>query len=225
MIVIFLGPPGAGKGTQAKRLAAELGIPHVSTGDALRSAVERGTPLGREAAQYLDKGLLVPDATMLSLVAEFLDRAESARGLILDGFPRTTPQAEGLDALLASQGRAVHCVLLLDIDEEEAVRRLTARVWCPRCGAIHNLVTDRPKVEGCCDDCGGRLEPRTDDVRHVIEARFEEYERLTQPVVEYYSSRGRLKTVDARQPIDQITRELTAAVQACGGFDSPGGAR
>jgi adenylate kinase len=212
VIVVFLGPPGAGKGTQAKRLAAKLGLPHVSTGDLLRSAVERGTPLGREAALYLDKGSLVPDETMLGLVGELLDRGDHARGLVLDGFPRTTPQAEGLDRILSERGRAVDLVILLDIDEEEAVRRLTARVWCPKCGGVHNLVADPSAVKGICDACGGRLEQRSDDARDVIAARFEEYRRLTQPAVNRYRALGRLHSVDAGRPMDSVTAEIGAAV-------------
>jgi adenylate kinase len=212
VIVVFLGPPGAGKGTQAKRLAAEMGVLHVSTGDVLRSAVERGTPLGREAALYLDRGSLVPDETMLALVGELLDRGDHARGLVLDGFPRTTPQAEEFDRLLSERGRAVDLVFLLDITEEEAVRRLTARVWCPKCGGVHNLVADPSAVEGICDSCGGRLEHRSDDARDVIAARFEEYRRLTQPTLEYYRAQGKLHAMDAGRPMDDVTTEIAAAV-------------
>jgi len=212
VIVVFLGPPGAGKGTQAKRLAAELDLPHVSTGDLLRSAVERGTPLGREAALYLDKGSLVPDETMLGLVAELLDRGDNARGLVLDGFPRTTPQAERFDRLLDERGRAVDIVFLLDITEEEAVRRLSSRVWCPKCGGVHNLVADPSAVDGICDSCGGRLEQRSDDARDVITARFEEYRRLTQPTLDYYRALRKLHSVDAGRPMDDVTAEIAAAV-------------
>lgn len=216
VIVVFFGPPGAGKGTQATRLAAKLGLPHVSTGDLLRSAVERGTPLGKEAALYLDRGSLVPDETMLGLVGELLDRPDHARGLVLDGFPRTTPQAEGLDRLLSERGRAVDLVLLLDITEEEAVRRLTARVWCPKCGGIHSLLTDPSAAQVTCCSCGVRLEHRSDDNRDVIAARFKEYRRLTQPTLDHYRTLGRLESVDAGRPVDEVTAEVAAAVGKVG---------
>lgn len=192
--------------------AAKLGLPHVSTGDLLRSAVERGTPLGREAAQYLDRGTLVPDETMLGLVGELLDRKDHARGLVLDGFPRTTPQAEGLDRLLSERGRAVDLVLLLDITEEEAVRRLTARVSCPKCGGISSRLADPSAAKGICGSCGGRLEHRSDDNRDVIAARFAEYRRLTQPTLDYYRAQGKLESVDAGRPIDDVAAGIAAAV-------------
>lgn len=216
MIVVFFGPPGAGKGTQAKRVAAKLGVPHVSTGDLLRSAVEHGTLLGREAALYLDKGALVPDATMLGLVGELLDRPDHARGLVLDGFPRTTPQAEGLDRLLGERGRVLDLVLFLDITEEEAVRRLTARVSCPKCGSIHNLLADPSAKDGICRACGVRLEHRSDDSRDVITARFEEYRKLTQPTLDYYRALGKLESVDAGRPIDDVTTEIATTVGRIG---------
>lgn len=215
MIIVFLGAPGAGKGTQAKRLAAALGLPHVSTGDVLRSAVERGTPLGKQAASYLNRGALVPDETMLGIVAELLDRGDASRGVIMDGFPRTEPQARGFDRLLEERGRAVDHVLLLDLSEDEAVRRLTARLWCPACGAIRSVGGGGPAVGDACP-CGGRLEKRSDDSVDVIRARFAEYRRLTQPTVDYYRSRGTLKSVDASRPVDDVAAGVLAAVGTAG---------
>jgi len=216
VVIVFLGPPGAGKGTQAKRLATDLGVRHVSTGDVLRSAVERGTELGRTAAAYLDKGALVPDETMLALIAELLDRRDHDRGLVLDGFPRTAPQAEGLDRLLRERGRELDAVILLDIAEEEAVRRLTSRVCCSKCGGITNLLADPSAADGVCDACGGRLERRSDDTPDVIRARFKEYRALTQPTLDYYRARGMLRRVDAGRPIDDVAGDIAEAVAGSG---------
>lgn len=212
MVIVLFGPPGAGKGTQAKRLAARLGLPHVSTGDLLRAAVGGGTPLGKEAKSYLDRGALVPDETMLGLVGEVLDRPDHACGLVLDGFPRTTPQAHGLDRLLGERGRAVGVVVLLDITEEEAVRRLTSRLSCPKCGGISNALVDLSAAKGVCGSCGARLEQRSDDNPTVIAARFQEYRRLTQPTLDYYRAQGKLESVDAGLPVDEVAAGVEATV-------------
>jgi len=219
VVIVLFGPPGAGKGTQAKRLASRLGLPHVSTGDLLRSAVGSGTPLGREAKAYLDRGALVPDETMLALIGEVLDRPDHARGLVLDGFPRTTPQARGLDRLLDERGRAVDVVVLLDITEEEAVRRLTSRLSCPKCGGIANTLVDPSAAKGICSSCGARLEQRSDDTPAVIAARFREYRRLTQPTLDYYRAQGKLASIDAGLPMDDVAARVEETVGGRSGSD------
>lgn len=208
MIIVLLGAPGAGKGTQAKQIASSLGIPHVSTGDLLRGAVEEGTELGVQAKGYLDAGTLVPDDVMLGIIGDLLPRNEYERGFILDGFPRTVPQAEGLDEILARDGKTIDRVLFLDVSKEVAVRRLTSRVSCPRCGAAYNLITQPPKTQDVCDMCGAALERRSDDDRETVEARFEQYERSTRPVIDYYSRDGRLASIEAGGSVEETDRAV-----------------
>jgi adenylate kinase len=208
VIVVLLGPPGAGKGTQAKRMGSATGFKHVSTGDLLREAVEDGTELGIRAVEYMDAGSLVPDDVMLGLISELLDRKRQGTGVILDGFPRTVPQAEGLDQLLEDRGEIIDRVIFLDIGEEDAVERLSSRVSCPNCGSVHNLTTDLPKVDGLCDTCGGPLVRRPDDEPEKIEHRFEQFQRETRPTIEYYRSEGRLETVDAGRPIEEVQKAI-----------------
>lgn len=208
MILVLLGAPGAGKGTQAKKLASEYRLPHVSTGDLLREAVAAETELGNKAAGYMDSGRLVPDDVMLGLIDELLDRPEYEGGFILDGFPRTVPQAEGLDAMFEDRGITVDSILLLDVDKELAVKRLTARMSCPKCGAVYNSATKRSKVEGVCDVCGSTLATRTDDTRETVEARFDEYRRLTEPLVEYYAEREAFHSIDAGRSIEDVDRDV-----------------
>lgn len=217
MILVLLGAPGAGKGTQAKKLADEYGLPHVSTGDLLREAVAAGTDLGRKAAEYMNSGRLVPDEIMLGLIDELLGRSEYDGGFILDGFPRTVPQAEGLDQMFEKRGREIDCVLLLDVKKELAVERLTARMSCPKCGAVYNAATKPPKQDGICDVCGTRIGTREDDTRETVEARFEEYRRLTEPLVDYYTGRAAFHTVDAGRAIDEVDGDVRAIIDnGCG---------
>lgn len=208
MIVVLLGAPGAGKGTQAKRMGSTMGVQHFSTGDLLREAVENGTELGVRAAEYMHSGSLVPDDIMLGLAGELLDRKGSGAGVILDGFPRTVPQAKGLDQLLLDRGETIDLVIFLDIGEEDAVERLSSRVSCPKCGSVHNLTTDLPMTEGLCDACGGTLVRRSDDIPEKIERRFEQYQRETHPTIEYYRSQGKLDTVDAGRPIEEVQEAI-----------------
>jgi adenylate kinase len=214
MIIVLVGPPGAGKGTHGRRIAAKRGWPHVSSGDLLRDAVERETPLGLEAAQYMKAGSLVPDSIMLSWVERLLDKPEYENGLVLDGFPRTVPQAEGLDKLLARHGLTVDAVLLFDIGEEAAVRRLGSRVSCSKCGVVYNLVSNPPSDPDECGKCGGKLEVREDDRVETIHARFEEFRRLTEPMLEYYRSRGKLAVISTEGPIESVGRRVTAVLDA-----------
>jgi adenylate kinase len=208
MIILLLGAPGAGKGTHAARIAEYTGLPHVSSGALLRGAVESGSELGVKAKEYMDAGQLVPDEFMLTWLEELLDDPAYENGIILDGFPRTMPQAEGLDALLEKKGLTNDLVLLLDIDQEAAANRLLSRVTCGKCGAIHNLAQQPMKVEGICDACGGELETRADDVRETIEKRFVEFRKLTAPMIEYYRAKGNFETVNTDRPVDEVRQDV-----------------
>jgi adenylate kinase len=208
MIILLLGAPGAGKGTHAAKIAEHTGLPHVSSGALLRSAVESGTELGVKAREYMDRGELVPDDIMLGWLEKLLDDPAYESGIILDGFPRTVPQAEGLDELLGKKGLRTDLVLLLDIEQEAAANRLLSRVTCGKCGAIHNLAQKPMEVPGICDACGGELETRADDVRETIEKRFVEFRKLTEPMIEYYRARGNFQTVNTDRPIDEVDRDV-----------------
>jgi adenylate kinase len=214
MIIVLVGPPGAGKGTHGRRISAKRGIKHVSSGDLLRDAVERETPLGREAERYMRTGNLVPDSIMLSWVEELLDEPDHADGLVLDGFPRTVPQAEGLDGLLERRGLRVDAVLYFDIDEEAAVRRLGSRVSCAGCGVVYNLISNPPDDPETCSRCGGRLEVRDDDGVETIRARFEEFRKLTEPMVAYYRNQGKLSVISTEGSIESVGKRVTAVLDA-----------
>lgn len=216
MIIVFVGAPGSGKGTHARRTAERCGLAHVSTGDLLREAVEKGTPLGLKAKAYMDAGKLVPDELMMKLVSELLDGRKDGNGIIFDGFPRTLAQAKGLDDLLRARGLRVDKALLVDIAEDAAVKRLSLRVSCPKCGAVHNLGSNPPKVEGVCDECGGKLEVRPDDREETVRARFTEFRRLTQPVIDYYRSNGNLESVSTNGPVEVVAANVAAALGPCG---------
>ena len=217
VIVVFVGPPGAGKGIQAMRVAASRGLRHVSTGELLRDAVEEGTDLGREASRQLNAGRLVPDDVMLALIDELLEGGSQDRGYVFDGFPRTVPQAEGFDTLLAKRGAGIDWVVLVDVDRKTAEARLLSRVTCPSCGATMNLLSDPPRVEGTCNACGGKLEVRSDDSVGVIEARFEQYERLTRPLVDYYESRGKLLRIDGSASVADVEKAVNESIDAAMG--------
>jgi adenylate kinase len=203
--VVLLGPPGAGKGTLAQRLASELGYLHLSTGDVLRDEVARGTELGRLAKEYMDKGELVPDEVILSMVKEHVgDR----RGVLFDGFPRTLAQAEGLAGIAP-----VDVVVYLEIGRDEVVRRLSARRVCPKCGAVYNLVTQPPKEDERCDRCGEALVQRRDDTPEVISRRFEVYLRDSAPLVKYYEEKGILVRVDAARSPEEVLADVLRALR------------
>jgi adenylate kinase len=212
MIILLLGAPGAGKGTHAAKIAEYTGLPHVSSGELLRKAVEQKTELGVKATEYMDAGKLVPDEFMLTWISELLDDKAYAKGIILDGFPRTVPQAEGLDELLARKGLTTDLVLLLDIGEEAAATRLLSRVTCGACGAIHNLAQQPMKVPGICDACGGELETRADDVKETIQKRFVEFRTLTAPMIEYYRARGNFETVSTDRPVEEVRADVQAVI-------------
>lgn len=212
MKLILFGAPGSGKGTQAKLAGQELGVPHISTGDILRQSVKEGTPLGLKAKSFMDSGALVPDDLMLDLIRERLGRPDASRGFLLDGFPRTVAQAEGLDRLLAGLGMKIDAVISLEVDAEELVLRLTSRRMCPKCGAIYNQISQPPRAEGICDACGSALEQRADDRRSTVENRLAVYREQTSPVMDYYRSQGLLKPVDGSKSPEEVYRSFKSAL-------------
>ena len=208
MNIIFLGPPGAGKGTQAKVLVEKYGIPQISTGDMLREHVAKGTDLGLKAKEYMEKGQLVPDEIILSMVKERLSQDDAQKGFILDGFPRTVAQAEALDKLLEEMGKKIEYVLALIVPDEELVTRLTGRRTCKNCGMMYHIKFKPPKVEGKCDACGGELYQRPDDNEETVRNRLKVYHEQTAPLIEYYRKKGVLFEVDGNKSIEEITQQL-----------------
>jgi adenylate kinase len=213
MRVIFLGPPGAGKGTQARRAAARWGIQQIATGDMLRDAMAAGTALGRQAKRYYEAGDLVPDDVIIGLVADVLVRPEAAKGFVLDGFPRTRAQAEALDRLLHERDLSLDWVLLFRVGEAELVRRLTGRRVCRRCGHTHHLVFSPPARPGICDVCGGELVQRKDDEEGTVRRRLEVYERDTRPLVEYYRGQGLVEEIPAEGSVDQVAEAVVRRLE------------
>ncbi len=197
-VIILLGPPGAGKGTQAKKISEKYGIPHVSTGDMLREAVRNKTELGLKAKAAMDSGKLVSDDIVLGIVKERLSRSDCKKGCMLDGFPRNVSQAESLKEILGERYNEV-VALLVDVDENILIKRLTGRRNCLKCGAIYNIYFSPPKVENKCDKCGGELIQRDDDKEEVVKSRLEVYKESTLPLIEYYRNEGKLKIVDGSQ--------------------------
>ena len=214
MRVAFLGPPGAGKGTQARDLAQEWGALHLATGDMLREAVAAGSTLGREAKSYMDKGALVPDDVIIRMMAERLGAADASRGFILDGFPRTIAQAEALARLLKDLGQTVDTVVYFDVSEPELLRRLTGRRVCRTCGHSYHVTSNPPKRAGVCDACGGELYQRDDDGEATVRNRLEVYRRQTAPLLDYYRQRNLLVTVSGEGPVVTIRDAIRSAVGA-----------
>ncbi|MFL5892127.1 MAG: adenylate kinase [Solirubrobacterales bacterium] len=207
--LILLGPPGAGKGTQAERLVEDFDLPYYATGDILRAAVREGTDLGNAAKEYMDRGDLVPDEVMVGLIAERVASGEAADGFILDGFPRTIAQAEALDSKLTELGRGLTAVLLIDVSDEEVVRRLSGRRLCPN-GHVFHMEFDPPKEDGVCDVCGEQLEIRDDDKPEVVRHRLGTYHDKTEPLVAYYEERGILNRVDGKPAPDEVGNRINA---------------
>ncbi|HUF16761.1 MAG TPA: adenylate kinase [Thermoanaerobaculia bacterium] len=204
MQIILIGAPGSGKGTQAKHLSGELGIPHISTGDILREAVREGTELGQKAGPIMAGGGLVPDDLMVGIIGERLRAEDARKGFILDGFPRTVEQAEKLGALLEGNGNGELEVLYLSVPDEVIVRRIAARLSCPECGSIYHLENSPPKVSGVCDQCGARLVTRADDSEEAVRARLEAFHRQTMPVVNFYESKDALRKIDGTRSVDEV---------------------
>lgn len=210
-VVILLGPPGAGKGTQAKRLASELSLPHVATGDLFRENLSQGTPLGERAKTFMNAGKLVPDELVMEMLFDRLSRPDAGEGYLLDGVPRTVTQAKALDAHLAGADADRHQVLL-EVDDDVLVERATGRRLCRDCGNIHHVKNSPPKVEGRCDRCGGELYQREDDRPETVRERLAVYRAETRPVVDLYEQRGELARVDGGRSPDEVHRALRAAL-------------
>ncbi len=208
MRLILLGPPGAGKGTQAQILVEELGIPHISTGDMFRAAMKGGTELGLKAKSYVDKGELVPDSVTIGLVRERLALPDCKKGFLLDGFPRTAAQAEALDELLAGLDMALDAVVNIQVEPEVLVNRLSNRRTCRNCGAVYHLLYKPPASPGKCDTCGGELYQRPDDNEATVRNRLEVYTAQTRPLIDFYQRKGLLRSVDGEKPVEQVTTQI-----------------
>ena len=214
MNLILLGPPGAGKGTQAQRLVERFGIVQLSTGDMLRAAVKAGTTLGTQAKAIMEAGELVPDELMVALIAERIDEPDCANGFILDGFPRTVAQADALDAMLAERGLTLDRVVAIEVEEEALIQRIVGRFSCADCGAGYHDHFNRPSTEGVCDQCGSKnFTRRADDNRETMIARLAAYHEQTAPIIPHYEAGGRFARVDGSGGIDTITAAIAAALQ------------
>ena len=214
MKLILLGPPGAGKGTQAKMLTERFGIPQISTGDILRAAVKEGTPMGVKAKCFMDAGGLVPDEVVIGIVRERLQKEDCSAGFILDGFPRTVAQADALKETLHSLGKDLDAVISLEVDTEALVERLTGRRTCRECGQGYHIKFDPPREPGRCDACGGELFQRDDDREETIRKRLEVYHEQTSPLVAYYGNEGLLLPVDGMQEIGSVQEKILTHLQA-----------
>lgn len=212
MRLVLLGAPGAGKGTQAKKLIEKYGIPQISTGDILRKAVADGTSLGKKAKSYMDKGELVPDSVVIGLVKERIAQEDCKKGYILDGFPRNTAQAEALDKVLNDMGMPLDSALSVDVPKDDLMKRLTGRRTCKNCQQMYNVYFSSSKKEGVCDRCGGELFQRDDDKEETIRRRLDVYEAQTAPLIDYYGKRGILKSVMGVGSIDEIFKKVCAAI-------------
>ncbi|GAB4367261.1 MAG: adenylate kinase [Deltaproteobacteria bacterium] len=211
--IIMLGAPGSGKGTQAKKMSERFGIPQISTGDMLREAVKQGTEMGRKAKSFMDRGALVPDEVVIGIVRDRLNASDCAKGFILDGFPRTIPQAEALDRVLGDLGKKITDVLSLEVDESELMERLCGRRTCTGCGAMFHVRFNLPKTEGICDRCGGTLIQRDDDKEETIQNRLVHYKQSTEPLIGYYRNAGSLKSVKATGEIEAIFGQIVKILQ------------
>ena len=208
MKIVMLGAPGAGKGTQAERIADKYQIPHISTGDIFRANIKAGTELGKKAKSYMDQGLLVPDSLTVDLLMDRISQPDCKNGYILDGFPRTIPQAESLKAALSEKGEALDFAVDVDVPDENIVARMSGRRACPKCGATYHIVYAAPKQEGICDKCGAELILRDDDKPETVLKRLGVYHEQTQPLIDYYTQAGILKEVDGTVDIDDVFAEI-----------------
>ncbi|CAH1227359.1 MULTISPECIES: adenylate kinase [Paenibacillus] len=213
MNILFMGPPGAGKGTQADVIVKEFGIPHISTGDAFRLAIKQGTPIGLKAKEYMDQGLLVPDDVTIGIVEERLQQPDCKEGFLLDGFPRTLSQAEALDGILERLNSGLDHVINLKVDRNKLLARLTGRRICKNCGATYHVVFNPPKQEGICDKCGGELYQRSDDNEESVGTRLDEYINKTAPLLTFYENKDLLRQIDGEQEIEQVSQEIVSLLR------------
>lgn len=214
MNLVLLGPPGAGKGTQAKRLQDRHALVQLSTGDMLRAAVAAGTELGRKAGAIMERGELVPDDLVIGLIAERMDADEDGEGFILDGFPRTIGQAEALDSLLEDRGKTVDRVVVIEVDDDALVARIAGRFTCATCGEGYHDLFKKPKVPGVCDVCGGTtFTRRPDDTEEVVRARLKAYHAQTEPLIGYYEGQGKVRAVDGMADIEAVQKEIDQALE------------
>ncbi len=215
MNIILLGPPGAGKGTQAKRLEKQHNIIQLSTGDMLRAAIESGSNLGQKAKPIMDAGKLVPDELMIEIISDRIDQPDCANGFILDGFPRTTPQAEALDRMLADKGLKLNSVIEMKVQDDILVDRITGRYTCANCGAGYHDHFQKPKSDGVCDNCGGtEFKRRSDDNAETVRSRLAAYHAQTAPILPYYAAKGVLMAVDGMAGIDEVADQIETALRA-----------
>ncbi|WP_194611280.1 adenylate kinase [Clostridium vitabionis] len=210
MRIVMLGAPGAGKGTQADRISEKYRIPHISTGDIFRSNIKAGTDLGKKAKEYMDQGLLVPDEITIGMLLDRIGGEDCREGYILDGFPRTIPQAESLTDALAKRGEKIDFAINIDVPDEAIIGRMSGRRACLKCGATYHIVSMPPKKEGICDRCGEKLVIRDDDKPETVQKRLKVYHEQTQPLIEYYEKQGVLRTVDGTQPLERVFADITA---------------
>jgi adenylate kinase len=214
MNLVFLGPPGSGKGTLAKRLSSALNIPHISTGDILREEAKLGTPLGGKVTLFMEKGQLVPDQIILEVMKERIGKPDCQKGFLLDGFPRTLPQAQRLDDMLKESVKSIDLVLKLEVSEDSILKRLGGRLICSGCGADFNLYTKPPQRDLTCDFCGGKLYQRPDDAKEVILNRLRVYKQETLPVEEYYNKQGKLRNVNGELQPDRILKNVLSILES-----------
>ncbi len=212
MKIIMLGAPGAGKGTQAKMIADQYGLPHVSTGDIFRANIKNGTELGRKAKEYMDQGQLVPDELTVEILLDRVSQEDCNNGYILDGFPRTIPQAEVLTTELSKRNESIDLAIDVEVPDENIIRRMSGRRACLSCGATFNISSVPPKVEGICDRCGNELVQRDDDKEETVKGRLEVYHKQTLPLIQYYKEQGVLKTVDGTKSVESIFAEIVSLI-------------
>ena len=210
MKIIMLGAPGAGKGTQAKQIADHYTVPHISTGDIFRANIKNGTELGQKAKGYMDAGELVPDSLVVDLVIDRIHQDDCENGYVLDGFPRTIPQAEALDKALAESGEAVDYAINVDVPDENIVTRMSGRRACVKCGATYHIKYNAPATEGICDNCGSELIQREDDKPETVLNRLSVYHEQTQPLIDYYDGKGIVKNIDGTQDLEAVFADITA---------------
>ena len=213
MNLLIMGPPGAGKGTQAEVLVKELNITHISTGDMFRAAIKEGTEMGMKAKEFMDQGKLVPDEVVVGMVSHRLSQPDCAKGFLLDGFPRTLAQAEALDASFKELGIVPDGVINIDVPRERLMARLTGRRICKGCGASYHVIFNQPKAEGICNSCGGELYQRSDDNEEAVGNRLDIYEQQTQPLIDYYMQKGLLKNINGDQDISKVLADVMASVK------------